>query len=466
MPIYSRLPDGGFTPIPGRIATPKIIIPRVTNRRYTVMPDAGRAPIVPRPKPISKPKPKVVLASPRISIPTSTPGASSGGGGAVIQLPGVSNGIMSAISGARTNAQMQQMAREAVMLEAQPQLNALGSAYNQENKDYGYIINTMRKQLGMSKQDIGVLYDTLDFNLAQNAKAQSAITADTKTKQGAIYDQLVSQIGSDYGAAQSRTSSELSRLGINNPNANDRLTENQALLTSQAQQSKANSSALLDAINASTQGMMAGLRGGAASTRGMLISGLQSQFDKESADALQAHVKKLSEIKMQKATLSASLPAKINQTYQALLDQQYQREMDAAQKIFDNQIKLGNYNLSVQNSQATQQYRQNQLALDAQKLATQQSMAAQKKVANLKGSDKALAFLQQLSKTSKVPYGELQNILMEAINGNPDPNHQIPGFNPNFKSEYASDISNFLKQRGMSSLYTDMIRSLQYWFGG
>lgn len=464
MPVWYRLPDAGM---PAKITTPRITIPQVRNRTYGRLPDAGRpATIVPRPKPAAKPKPKITLSQPKISYSANAP---SGGSG-VIQLPTANSNTLAAISGLRSNATLQQMAREAVMLEAQPQLNALGSAYNQENKDYGFIINSMRKQLGLSKGDIGVLYDTLDFQLAKNAQDQAKINTQTKTDIGKIYDTLNTQIGQDYSQAQGRTSAELSRLGIVNPNANDRLTENQALLQAQAQQSKANSSSLIDAINASTQGMMGGLRAGAASTRAMLISGLQSQFDKDSADALQKHIAKLSEIKMQKSTLSASLPAKINQTYQALLDQQYQREMDAAQKLFDNQIKLGNYNLNVQNSQANQQYRQNQLALDAQKLATQQSMAAQQKVANLKGSDKSLAFLQQLAKTSHVPYSTLQNILIEAINGDPTPNAagaaRLPGFDKTQFNAYASDINNFLKQRGMSSLYTDMIRALNYWFGG
>lgn len=457
MPTWWRLPDAGM---PAKIITPRISTPVLHKPRgvYTKGPIRSNGTRISAPKP--KPAPKIVLSQPKLRLPAPR----SSGGGGVISLPTGNPSTMAAISGLRSNSQLRSMASEAVHLEADPQIRALQLGASNEIKDYHYIIDALRKQLGMSKGDIRVLYDTLDANLAFNAREQGKINEDTKAKLGTIYDQLNTQIGQTYSKAQNTTAAELQRLGIQNPNANDRLTENQALLQSQAQQSKSNSQALLSAVNASTQGMMQGLRAGSAATSAMLQTGLQQQFDKESADTLQKHLAKLSEINMQKETLKASLPSKINQTYQALLDQQYQREMDAAQKLFDNQIKLGNYNLSVQNSQANAAYRQNQLALDAAKLAQSQSAAAQKKVANLKGSDKALAYLQQVSKTSKVPYSTLENMLIEAINGNPDPNHQLAGYNKNNISEYASDIGGFLKQRGMNSLYTDMIRALNYWF--
>jgi hypothetical protein len=460
---FGRLPDAGM---PARIVTPKISAPkRLTKPKgiYTKGPISSQGVRISAPKP--KPRSSTTLAAPKIKLPTRLPSGSSGGGG-IIQLPGASPGTMAAISGLRSNAQLRQMASEAVHLESDPQLRTLEHSYNLENQDYGYIINSLRKQLGLSTGDIKTMYGVLDANLALNAKDQAKISADTKAKMGQIYDQLSTQLGSNYDAATSKTNAELNRLGITNPQADDRLVADKALLQGQAAQSKTNSSALQDAINASTQGMMSGLRAGSASTSAMLQSGLRSQFDKESGDALQKHIANLSNIKMQKMTLTASLPAKINQTYQALLDQQYQREMDAAQKLFDNQIKLGNYQLSVSNSQANQQYRQNQLALDAAKLSTQQSMAAQQKVASLKGSDKALAYLQQVSKTSKVPYSTLENILIEAINGDPNRPTDLPGYNKAFMSGYASDINNFLKQRGMGSLYTDVVRAMNYWFGG
>ena len=462
VPWY-RMPDAGM---PARIVTPRISTPVFHKPRgiYTKGPITSQGVRLSTPKP--RPKTSVSLASPKLRIPTR-PASSSGVASGSIQLPGASSATAMAIQGLRSNAQMRSMARQAVMLEAQPQLNQLGSAYNQENKDYGYIINTLRKNLGLSTTDIKTLYDTLDANIAFNAKDQAKIGAQTKADMGKIYDQLSSQVGSNYQAANTTASNELNRLGIKDPNATSRLNADQALLQTQAQQSKANTTALQDAINTSTAGMMQGLRAGSASTGAMLQSGLRGQFDKESGDALQKHIATLSQIKMQKATLSASLPGKINQTYQALLDQQYQREMDAAQKLFDNQIKLGNFQLGQQNAQATQQFRQNELALSAARLA--QSAAKKPAGPALKGMDKSLAYLQQVAKQSKVPYSTLENILVEAINGDPNRkdasgNNTLPAFNKNYLSEYSSDINNFLNQRGMHSLYTDMIRAMNYWF--
>lgn len=458
VPWY-RLPDAGM---PARITTPRIAPPKKLTKPkgiYTKGPVTSQGVRISAPKP--KPRATINVGTPVLRIPTR-PSSSAGVQNGVIQLPGASAATSLAISGLRSNSQLRQMAREAVMLEAQPQLNQLGSAYNQENKDYGYIINTLRKNLGLSKTDIKTLYDTLDANLAFNAKDQAKINADTKAKMGAIYDSLNSSIGSNYDTSINKTNAELARLHIVNPQADDRLTADKALLQSQAQQSKANSGALQDAISASTQGMMSGLRAGSAASAAMLQGGLDTQFNKESGDALQKHLATLAQIKMQKSTLSQSLPSKINQTYQALLDQQYQREMDAAQKLFDNQIKLGNYQLGVQNSQSNQAYRQNQLALEAAKLA--QSSAKKPAAAAPRGLDKSLAYLQQVAKTSHVPYATLENILVDAINGNPDPNHTIPAFDKNQLSLYNMDMNNSLKSRGLGSLYTDMVRAMNYWF--
>lgn len=474
--VWYRLPDAG---------RPASIGPRKPTGVYTKGPTLGyvnRKPVGVYTKgPITsqgvrltpaKPRTKSIgsVPQPRLNVSPRPSGAITGGVGG-IQLPGANPNTLAAISGIRSNATLKQMAREAVMLEAQPQLNALGSAYNQENSNYGYLINSLKKQLGLSTGDIKVLYDTLDANLAFNAKEQGKISADTKTKMNQIYDALTTQIGGNYQQAQTATSSELNRLGIVNPQANDRLTQTQALLESQAQQSKANSGALQDAINASTQGMMQGLRAGSAATSAMLQSGLRGQFDKESGDALQSHLAKLAEIKMQKSTLSASLPSKINQTYQTLLDQQYQREMDAAQQIFDNQIKLGNYNLSVAGQQATQDFRTKQLGQAQQRIDLDIAKAAAPKSANLKGVDKAIAYLGELSAKTKgkVPESTLEQILIEAINGDPrlvGDKPRLAAYDKTQMGAYGSDIQNFLNQRGLSSMYPDMIRAMQYWFGG
>jgi len=164
--------------------------------------------------------------------------------------------------------------------------------------------------------------------------------------------------------------------------------------------------------------------------------------------------------------LTASLPSKINQTYQALLDQQYQREMDAAQKLFDNQIKLGNYQQGIVNAQSTAAFHQNQLALAAQRLALDTAKAKAAPNPKLTGSDKALDYLRRVSATAHVPYGQLQNILIDAINGDPNRPDTMPGYNKAFQSGYASDINNMVKSAGYPQLYTDLVRAMQYWFGG
>lgn len=464
VPWYLR-PDGGRSATITK-APRKVVVPKPKSIRINRQPDGGLYPggqyskikiAAPKKTTISTASPK--LAIPKYSTSTSSGGVSSMPGG--IQLPGASGSSAIANIYRRTEAQLKQMASEAVHLEADPQIKTLQHGYNVENQNYGALINSLRKQLGLSKGDIKGLYDSLDISLANNAAKQDSINKDTKTKMGAIYDDLSNQVGANYSKAQASTSAELGRLGIQQPQANDRLTADEAFLKGQASQSKANSSTLMDAINASTQGMMQGLRGGNAATSAMLQSGLQQQFDSSSADAMKTHLQKLGEINVQLNSIKSSLPSKINQTYAALLDQQYQREMDAAQKLFDNQIKLGNFQTSQQNAQETASYHQNQLALDAARLA-QSSKPKTPTAKPLTGMDKALSYVQQVATKSHIPYSQLEALLVDAINGGDGPDY--PGFNKNYVGRYGVDIKNATAARGYPQLYTDMIRAMNYWF--
>ena len=446
-------PRGIYTKGPIRVTVGK---PRGIYTKGPITSQGTRIGSVATPK--AKPKTSYSVPQPKLAAPKTRAPATGGGG--ILQLPGTGSSSIASIY-ARTSAQLKQMASEAVHLEVDPQVSGLQHGYNVENSNYGYLINSLRKQLGLSKGDINQLYGALDVQLAVNAKKQGEINTDTKAKMGAVYDQLGTSLGQNYGNAQAATSAELSRMGMQNPQANDRLTSDEAFLKGTATTSKANSQALLDAVNASTQGMMQGLRSGNAATSAMLQTGLQQQFDKESGDALQKHLQKLGEIKLQIGTLKKSMPGKINQTYAALLDQQYQREMDAAQKLFDNQIKLGNFQISQSNAASTQAYRQNQLALEAQRIALSKKPAAAKPAA-LKGMDKSLAYLQSISKSSHVPYKDLENLLIEAINGDPG---RIPAYDAGQRGAYSSDIANFARSKGYPQLTPDLVRAMNYWFG-
>jgi hypothetical protein len=461
---YYRLPDGGRSPI---VKAPKVPTPRLPVSRQ---PDGG---LYPGPggqfsqskiriSTPAKPKAKATTPkAPKLSVPSAAGNASSFG----IQLPGVGSTATMASIYSRTQAQLKAMARDAVLSETRPQVRALDVSTLSENSNYNAMIRDLSKQLGLSKGDISNLYSDLDVALAYNAKKQADQNAKTKAGLASIYDSLTSQLGSTYSKAQGNTAAELSRLGISDPQANDRLTADQALLQSQSAQAKTNSTSLVDAINASTQGLMTGLRAGNAGTGSMLMSQLQQQFDKTKGDALQKHLANIQKIKEERAALISSEPSKINQTYAALLDQQYQREMDAAQQLFDNQIKLGNFQLATSTAQQNAADKQNQLALDAQRVAIAAKNASAKPSATLKGPDKALDFVKQISAKAKIPYNSLETALIDAINGNPDPNHTIPGFESGRQSTYAMDLQNALKDRGVPNLYNDMIRAMQYWFG-
>ncbi|SRR6266496_3432267 len=426
--------------------------------------------------------PRYVPPKPRLSIPPanrrymgpivksytpprspSTTSSSSSGGAGGISLPSTTNPTF---SGGRSNAQLMALARQAVELEVNPQIKTMEAAYRQENVDYNHLIETLRKQLGLSKGDVKQLYDTLDVALQANAQKQGQINAQTKASLGASYDQLKSMIGSNYQGAQSRTTGELSRLGITDPHATQQMTADQQYLQGVASTNKTNAQSLLDAINASTQGTMTALRGSAGATSGMLQGQLQQEYDKQTSQAAQEHLKRAADIWLKRKILVSSRPGKINQTYAALLDQQYQREMDAAQAGFNNQIKLAQLGVSQASQQSTNTYHQNQLALEAQRIAN--SAAAQKaKGASQSGLEKSLGYLQNLTyvKQGHVPFDVMQQILIDAVNGDPS-RPDYPGFNEKYMSQYANDLANAVHSRGLpGGVYTDLLNAMYKMFG-
>ena len=466
-------PKGVYTK--GSIRTPRVTKPRGIYTKGSIRSSGARVNYPSRREysiaAVNRAKPKPASAKinyPKLKVPSYSSGSTKGYAGGGISLPGTgASGSAIASIYRRTEAQLRSMAREAVMMETRPQVRAIDVGRGQQQKNYDYFINTLRKQLGLSKGDIKGLYDSLDVSLAVNAKKQAEINTQTKASMGQIYDQLTSQLGANYSKAQGTASAELQRMGIQNPQANDRMTADQQFLQGVSQTSKANSQSLLDAIGASTQGLMTGLRGSGGMTSNLLQGQLQQQFDKESADALQKHLAKMAQLKEQRNAIIASEPSKINQTYAALLDQQYQREMDAAQKLFDNQIKLGNFQLSQQSAQSTAAHRQNTLALAAQRLTLDQKKKAAAKPA-LKGMDKALNYLQAYSKKTRIPYRTLEGLLIDAINGDPSRtgDNAYPGFEAGRMSSYANDIRHGVISRGLpQSTITDMIRAMNYWFG-
>lgn len=425
--------------------------------KYPKKPALKRPPVV-RPKTASKPGYSVPSA-PKLGGGSYNP--NPGG----ISLPGASSNTLASFGG-RSNSQLMQMAREAVSLELDPKIKGIELARSNEMRDYTGYINTLRKELGMSKGDVKSLYNALDIGLAANAQKQQQINTQTKASVGQLYDQLTGMLGTNYQGAENRVTSELSRLGITNPDATSRLTADQQFMQGLTGSSKANAQSTIDEINSSTQGVMSLLRGGGAATGSMLQSQLQQQYDKSYGEAVQTHLKKAQELDIQRRGLINSRGSKVNQTYQALLDQQYQREMDAAQSAFDNQIKLANLGVSQQSAQATSSYHQNQLALEAQRIANQ---AAKDKATSTKsqtGMEKALSYLQGLSyvKSKAIPFSTMEQILIDAING--DPNRaDYPGYNSKYMSQYGNDILNSVRSRGLpSGTYTDLINAMHYMF--
>jgi hypothetical protein len=415
-----------------------------------------------------KPKKKV---APRSYIPVGgyggTGGGGGGGSGSLSLGAGGSGGFPAPIAG-RSNKDLQRLAREAVALELDPQIHALENSYNQENKDYGRLVNELRKQLGLTTGDVKQLYAALDVNLKANLQKQKEALTTAKTNVGSAFDQLQTMLGSNYGNAKSTTEAELSRLGIQGSNATERLTSDQQFLQGTAATDKTNAQSILDQLNASGQSLGNLLQGSAASSGTVMQSQLQQGFEKTKGEADVAHGKALTDLKFQIGQLGAGRAGKISQTYQALLDQEYQRQQDAAQGAFDNNYKLAELGIKQQSLSTDTAYKQNSLVLQAKR--DQAALAKQQAAANAPGSglEKAMNYLQTSFKSGAIPASELQRALIDIINGdtNTGGGRNLAGFDARNLSEYAKDASSYVSQHGYpSQVYNALVNAMHYYFG-
>lgn len=420
-------------------------------------------------KAVPKAKPKPVVRP-----NYSSSGGSSGGGGSysntnsgLATLANIAAGGGSAYQG-RSQAELKKLAEQAVNIDYLPELHGLQHNVGSENQDYAALIAKLTKQLGLSKGDVSQLYAALDVNLKANAQKQKAAYATSKTAVGSSFDQLATMLNTNYTGAKNATNAELSRLGINDPNATSKLTTDQQFLQGMAGSDKANAQSVLDQLSASGQGLSSLMQGSAASSGTIMQGQLQQNFDTTKGEADVTHKKAISDLQSQINELIAGRPGKVNQTYQALLDQEYQRQMDAAQGAFDNNYKLAQLGLQQQTLSTDTAYKQNSLALDAKKLQASLDQKALAAGAPKSGLEKAMTYLQTNFKTSAIPASELQRALIDIVNGdtNTGGGRNLAGFDPRNLSEYAKDAQSYVNQRGFGNdVYTALINAMHYMFG-
>lgn len=418
----------------------------------------------PHPKPVKKAKVKpvkVVARRPASTLGYSL-GGSSGGGLSLGSGGGFPTPMM------QSSADLRKLAAEAVDLDLVPQKDALNKNLHQEAVDYRDLVNKLRQQLGLTTGDLKQLYSALDVNLKVNAERQKQAFTTAKTSVGTDFDQLQTMLAQNYGNASSSTNAELNRLGINDPNATSQINTDKAFLSSTAATDKANAQSTLDQLGSSASSLASLLQGSAATAGTVQQGQVQTAYNENRASADKQHKGAVDDLKFQLNELMGSRPGKVNQTYQALLDQQYQRQMDAAQGAFDNNYKLAELGISQASLTADTAYKQNSLALDAKRLQSQLNQAAIKAGAPSTGLEKAETYLQNSWKSTSIPASELQRALIDIANGdtNTGGGRNLGAFDPRNMSEYAKDAASYVNQRGLpQQAYTTLINALHYLFG-
>lgn len=419
---------------------------------------------VPRPAPPRRAPAPVYRAAPAPRPASGGAGVGTGIPSALSGAPGAYGGVPS--YGMPNDTALRAQATRAVRLEVHPQIAARQFAGSEENRAYAALTAKLTKQLGLSKGDVAALYDALSANLAQGAaKTQQGYSA-AQSSVGSKYDQLISMLGQDYSGAKQSVTDELARLGVANPNATATLTRQQALQTGAAAGQKAIANSTLESLAAAAAGEMANLRGAAQSTGPMLQSQLQRAYDEKSADVALSHSAALRRLAFEIAQLRGSEPGKIEQTLAALREAAYQKAQDAAQTQFMNSIRAAQLGISSGQLDVARENAATSRASAISAAQARQAAAARAKQPAMTGIERAYTFMRG-GYRGRVPQGNLQQALVDIINGNSNdpgwrPGTGVPGFDVRYVDQYMRDVDRAVRDRlgqGWGAAERDLLRN-------
>lgn len=415
-----------------------------------------------------KPAPAKPTAAPGGGYPT-LPGVSAAANLAnqIAQMAG--NGVGGNYgSSPSTTASLLKQAQQMVGYELDPQIHAAQAAYNQENRDYGWLINQLNTQTTNAKGDVNSLFGALDQQLAAGQQAQKASYDKAGTAISGNYDKLAQMLEQGYTGAQNAATAEQQRLGIEGPGQNDRLSQDKAYLTGLAQEQKANAVSNIQAQAETSGSIAANMRASSQEAPKHIVAAITTQANQQQQTLLKQHMDTLAKFKNQVGLLNSQRGGKVQMVLKQLEAELYQRQQDAAQLQFMNSIRAGELGISAANLQLAQarlaqdgQNATDRLILEAKRLELDQQKAAHGGAApKTTGMENAFNYLASAypNKSSDVQQA-LQDALIDAINGNT--NDQ--GYNPNDKSKYPGYDPKYLDiyLRDLDSAVTD--RAKQGW---
>jgi len=362
---------------------------------------------------------------------------------------------------ASDNSSLAAQARQMVGYELDPQIKGAQLSYNQENRDYGWLIRNLNRQTGLAKTDISSLFGALDQLLGANQQQQKAAYTKATTDVGANYDQLSTMLDATYGKAQTAATAEQQRLGIAGPGQNDRLNADKAYLTGLAGEQKANALSNVATQGANAGGIAGMMRSSSAEAAPHLVAQVTMAANEQQQTLLKQHIDSLTKYKDQIGLLNAQRPGKVAMVLKQLQDQLYQRQQDALQLQFLNGVKSAELGISAGQLQLAQA----RLAQDG-KIATDRALLEAQKLAasgntGQTGMERAFNYLgTAYPDKSGAKQGDLQDALIDAINGNSnDPGFKqdvtdpkaagygVPGYNANYLGTYLAAIDAAVNDR-------------------
>lgn len=258
-------------------------------------------------------------------------------------------------------------AKDAVSAELDPKIKALKDQQTAYDKQQAALQEDNKKRGKQVSHDIEFLYQNLDQMLAQRQQETASAYSDASQRVDQNYANLLTSLTNNTKQSVDKVNAEAARLGLAAP------VESQA----GADGNFANMLAQTNRQNAAL--MLAAQSGNAASTGNFMRDaskglGVQTNADFKSANdkALNDLVRtqlaqdteygnKLTDLESQRSTME-------RQYLQQLEQQAYDRQQEAQQQQFMNQLAISKFNLSQDKFSADQAYRQATLELEKLKI--------------------------------------------------------------------------------------------------
>lgn len=358
------------------------------------------------------------------------------------------------------------MATASVNNQLGPQLAALARAMAAAKTETSGATDALVKRGGVVNSDLNELYSRLAQGMKTNSANTATEYAGAENKAAGRYTALQGTTDANSSQGIATANNEMSRLGINDPNAVAGMTRDKQFMHDLLGTRSANLQDVLG-MQASNAAAVGGMQQSGAGAQNEMLVGQNNRATSAGISGLQnALMKTLTELHGKTTDVESQRGYKIQEMLKAMQDQSYQRQQDQIQQNFMNGIQTNKLDIARSGQQF--QYDQLHQQADLAKLAAATKTAAAGPTEHPTNYANAMSYLQSVYGGNASTQAGAQKLITDALDGmsrasvgNTKANQykiftgDIPGWDPKLAGLYADMAGTWSKQPTYSGMNMD-----------